>query len=244
MFTKETLSKMLFLDIETVRSHKSYDELSEGMHKMWEHKAESIKIKDEDPANPWTPEMKFLERAAIYAEFGRIVCISVGYIHWEGEEAQIKVKSFFDIDEVKILQGFKQMLESPRIQGWQLCAHNGKEFDFPYLCRRFLINKIVLPRLLQIQGKKPWETPFVDSMELWKFGDYKSYTKLELLCATFGIPSPKSDMDGSMVGEVFWNEADVERIARYCEQDVVATAQVLLAYSCMDLVATDRVFRL
>lgn len=243
MFTKETLSKMLFLDIETVRSHKSYQELSTGMQKMWEHKAESIKIKEEIPENPWTPEQKFMERAAIYAEFGRVVCVSVGYILWEGEEPQIKVKSFYDVDEAKLLEQFKQMLESPRLQGWQLCAHNGKEFDFPYLCRRFLINKISLPRILQTQGKKPWETPFVDSMELWKFGDYKNYTKLELLCEVFGIPSPKSDMDGSMVGDVFWNEFDEERIARYCEQDVIATAQLLLAYSGMALV-TDKIFRL
>lgn len=244
MFTKETLSKMLFLDIETVRSHKSYQELSTGMQKMWEHKSENIKIKEETPESPWTPEQKFMERAAIYAEFGRVVCVSVGYIHWEGEEAQIKVKSFYDINEAKLLTQFKQMLESPRLQGWQLCAHNGKEFDFPYLCRRFLINKIVLPRILQTHGKKPWETSFIDSMELWKFGDYKNYTKLELLCEVFGIPSPKSDMDGSMVGEVFWNEADEERIARYCEQDVIATAQLLLAFSSLNLVVADKICRL
>jgi len=243
MFTKDALKQILFLDIETVRSHKEYSELSAGMQHMWAHKAESVKIKEEDAQNPWTPEQKFLDRAAIYAEFGRIVCISVGYILWENEEAHIKIKSFYGTDEALLLTQFKQMLESSKMKGWQLCAHNGKEFDFPYMGRRFLLNRIVPPRVLQTQGKKPWETSFLDSMDLWKFGDYKSYTKLELLCEAFQIPSPKSDMNGSQVGEVFWNDGDVERIARYCEEDVIATAQVLLSFSCMDLVPLERIHR-
>jgi 3'-5' exonuclease len=244
MFTKDLLKNILVLDIETVRGKKTYSELSPEMLKSWEHKAESVKIKDEDSENPWTAEMKYLDRAAIFAEFGRVVCVSVGFISWEGEEAQIRVKSFADTDEAVLLQNFKQMLESPRLQGWKLCAHNGKEFDFPYLCRRFLINQIPIPSILQMQGKKPWETSFIDTMELWKFGDFKNYTKLELLCAVFGIPSPKSDMDGSMVGEVFWEQGDNERIARYCEEDVIATAQLMLAYSCLPLVALNKVLRI
>lgn len=243
MFAKETLGKILFLDIETVRGKDTYEELSEGMHKMWEHKADSIKIKEDTPENPWTPEMKYLDRAAIFAEFGRVVCVSVGYLLWEQDGPKIKVKSFCDADEEVLLRSFKEMLEHPKLKGWQLCAHNGKEFDFPYLCRRFLLNQIPLPTALNTQGKKPWETSFLDSMEMWKFGDYKSYTKLELLCESFGIPSPKSDMDGSMVGEVFWNDQDLDRIARYCEEDVIATAQLLLAYSCMPLVPLDRIVR-
>ncbi len=243
MFTKEALEKILFLDIETVRSHKAYFELSDGMQKMWTHKADSVKIKEEDLAHPWTPEQKYMERAAIYAEFGRVVCVSVGYIMWEDGEAHIKTKSFYGTDEAKLLLEFKQMLEHAKMQGWKLCAHNGKEFDFPYMGRRFLLNGITLPCALQVQGKKPWESSFLDSMELWKFGDYKSYTKLELLCEAFSIPSPKSDMDGSQVGEVYWKDGNVERIARYCEEDVIATAQLLLAYSCMPLVIADNIHR-
>lgn len=231
MFSKTELAKILFLDIETVRGKKHFEELPEGMKAMWEHKAKSIKTEEEQAI-----EEKYNDRAAIYAEFGKVVCISIGFVHWIEDVPHIKLKSFFGADEAQVLTDFGNLLNS-KFKDWKLCAHNGKEFDFPYLCRRFLIHQIAIPKLLAVQGLKPWEVPFVDTMELWKFGDYKSYTKLELLCQVFDIPTPKDDMDGSMVGKVFWEENDAGRIAKYCEKDVIATIQVMMKFAFFDLVA-------
>ncbi|MEO1655281.1 MAG: 3'-5' exonuclease [Bacteroidota bacterium] len=234
MFSKDDLAKMLFIDIETVRGESSYESLKPGLQQMWEAKARYISSEEEK-----SPAEKYYERAGIYAEFGKVVCISLGRIHWKEEEPQFILRSFFGEDEALILSQFKRLLDEARFRGWSLCAHNGKEFDFPYLCRRYLINQIPLPRILQVQGKKPWEVPFLDTMELWKFGDYKNYTKLELLCQVFGIPSPKDDIDGSQVGKVFWEESAVDRIAQYCEKDVLATAQVMLRYANLSLIQDE-----
>ncbi len=235
MFTAEESARILFLDIETVRGHRYFADLSEEMQAMWTHKAQYIKSEEES-----TAEEKYYERAGIYAEFGRVVCISFGIIFWQDTTPHLKVKSFYGQDEKQVLLRFKSLLDE-KFRGWQLCAHNGKEFDFPYLCRRYLINQVPLPKLLQIQGKKPWEVPFLDTMELWKFGDYKNFTKLALLCHVFGIPSPKNDMDGSQVSTVFWESEEIERIARYCEQDVVATAQVFMKYCIFPTISKDHI---
>lgn len=230
MFSNNEISKILFLDIETVRATKTYEELPEGLQTMWDLKATHIKA---DPEI--SPEEKYYDKAGIFAEFGKVVCISFGFVHWVQDTPKMKIKSFFGEDESKVLGDFKNLLNQ-KFQGWRLCAHNGKEFDFPYLCRRYLINQIPLPEMLRIQGKKPWEIPFLDTMELWRFGDYKNYTKLELLCHVFGIPSPKDTIDGSQVGRVFWEEDGVAEIARYCEKDVVATIQLFMKYACMPLI--------
>lgn len=236
MFTKQQLSNMLFLDIETVRAWNNYDDIPENIKEAWQHKAKSVRSDDEEVSI----EDKFYDKAAIFAEFGKVVCISIGFLYWRNNQVEFKLKSFYGQDEKQLLLEFKNLLDN-KFSNWQLCAHNGKEFDFPYLCRRFLLNQIHLPKLLDIQGKKPWEVPFLDTMELWKFGDRKNYTKLELLCQIFNIPTPKDDIDGSMVGKVFWEEEDVERIAIYCEKDVVATAQLMLKYSILALVSSDNI---
>ena len=175
----------------------------------------------------------YKDRAAIFAEFGQVVCISCGFLRFEGQGPVFRAKSWFGSDESANLQGFAKMLNDylevkPRVA---LCAHNGKEFDSPYLGRRYLINRLPVPEPLRVQGKKPWETAFIDTMELWKFGDYKSFTSLDLLTAILDVPTPKDDMDGSQVGSVFWEEGDHARIAHYCEKDVLATAQVLLRFA-------------
>jgi len=238
MFEPNFIKNILFLDIETVRGKKDFEELSETMQKMWFHKAKSIKTEEE-----LSEKEKYLERAAIYSEFGQVVTISFGMIRWENGEAHLRVKSFFGEDESEVLKDFKKLLDEdlkafPKLQ---LCAHNGKEFDFPYLSRRFLINQIPLPKILQTQGKKPWEVQHLDTMELWKFGDWKNFTKLELLCEVFGIPTPKGDIDGSQVGEVFWEEKDVERITRYCEKDVLAIAQLYLKYAILPIIKEENI---
>jgi predicted PolB exonuclease-like 3'-5' exonuclease len=251
MYSKEQLSKILFLDIETARSTKAYNELSEGMQKMWELKSQNIEPKD----GSLSPEEKYYEKAAIYAEFGRVICISCGFIYEKDGEMFFKVKSFFGKDEKKILENFKNFLDpntgrvdrDGNIFGEKkffhyLAAHNGKEFDIPYMGRRYLVHQLALPIMLNIRGKKPWEVPhLLDTMELWKFGDGKNFTKLELLCNLFGIPTPKDDIDGSQVGEVFWEEENYERIAVYCEKDVVATAQLMLKYNFYPLIPENNI---
>ena len=224
-------SKILFLDIETVSQKKTFDELEERMQKLWAHKAEQIGKGDEEA----TPESLY-ERAGIYAEFGKIVCISVGFFN----DKRFRLKSFYGHNEKALLTEFANMLS--RYYDYpdaQLCAHNGKEFDFPYIARRMLINGIQIPRVLQVAGKKPWETNFIDTMELWKFGDYKNYTSLDLLCAILDIPTPKDDINGSEVGCVYWKENDLERIKTYCQKDVLAIAQLMRRYNYLPLITDD-----
>lgn len=215
---------ILFLDIETVPQFEDYNQLPDAFKQLWDKKAKKISTNDEIPEETY-------QRAGIYAEFGKIICISVGLIVNKDDKKFFRVKSFAGLDEAELLIGFADMLNKfsakPKAT---LCAHNGKEFDFPYIARRCLINGIKLPKILNIAGKKPWEVMFLDTMELWKFGDYKHYTSLNLLTHIFNIPTPKDDIDGSQVAEVFYKEKDLERIVRYCEKDVLAVAQLLLRY--------------
>lgn len=219
-----SVNNILFLDIETVSRHSEFNELSEEWQKLWEHKAQFLlRNKDEETA------ASIYGRAAIYAEFGKIICISCGCISGKEGEKKLVIKSFSGEDEKTILKDFSEMLVK-----WgsdpakMLCAHNGKEFDFPYLCRRLIINELPIPSILNISGKKPWEVNHYDTMELWKFGDYKNFTSLNLLAHTLGIPTPKDDIDGSMVGAIYWKEKDLARITTYCQKDVITVAQVLL----------------
>jgi predicted PolB exonuclease-like 3'-5' exonuclease len=221
MFNNLNLDKILFLDIETVPMVEAYDLLPEKFKTLWDKKSHYLKKAEDD-----TPDVLF-GRAGIYAEFGKIVCISVGYLH----NRDFRLKSFYGEDELVLLKEFAEMLNRYYNNRDQLlCAHNGKEFDFPYIARRMLINGIKLPSIINMAGKKPWEVPHLDTMELWKFGDYKNYTSLELLSAVFGIPTPKDDIDGSMVAEVYYKEKDLERIVTYCQRDTLTVAQLLFCY--------------
>ena len=216
-----SLDKILFLDIETVPMCATYDELPERFVPLWDKKAGYLKREEED-----TPSALF-PRAGIYAEFGKVVCISFGMFR----DGNFRIKSFYGDDEKALLTDFANLLESKfSSKDFLLCAHNGKEFDFPYLSRRMLINAIPLPEILDLAGKKPWEVAHIDTMELWKFGDFKNYTSLEVLSAVFDIPTPKDDIDGSQVGKVYWEDKDLERIVKYCQKDVLAIAQLFLRY--------------
>ncbi len=222
------------MDIETVPQQQHFSDLDETAQQLWEQKTQ-YQRKDEFTAE------EFYERAGIWAEFGKIVCISVGYFIHKGENRNFRVTSFYG-EEIKILREFKQLLKDHFSQVKHLlCAHNGKEFDFPYIARRMVINGINLPYKLDLFGKKPWEVPHLDTMELWKFGDYKHYTSLKLLAYVLGIPSPKEDMDGSMVKDVFYKENDLDRIVTYCELDVVTTAQVFLRLRNEELLADEEI---
>lgn len=225
MYKKEQLENILFLDIETASQTSTFEELSERMQGLWGKKSRRY-AKEYDKPDHAT---MYMDKAAIHAEFGRVVCISCGYLRFNEQGVPtLKMRSFYGEDEKKLLAEFAENVNKFCSRpGRILCAHNGKEFDFPYLGRRYLIQSLQVPYVLRTQGKKPWETPFVDTMEMWKFGDFKSYTSLDTLAAVFDIPTSKDDIDGSQVSSTFY-AGDVERIKIYCEKDVSVTAQVML----------------
>ncbi|MEJ6673880.1 MAG: 3'-5' exonuclease [Polaribacter sp.] len=219
------LKDVLFLDIETVPQKEKWQQLSKETQALFEKKTK-YQRKEEFTAEA------FYERAGIWAEFGKIVCISVGYFVAAAKHKQFRLTSFFGDDEHKILTEFKVLLETHFTKKNNvLCAHNGKEFDFPFISRRMIVHQIALPEKLNLFGKKPWEVPHIDTLELWKFGDYKHYTSLKLLTSILGVPSPKDDIDGSEVAQVYYQEKDLERIVAYCEKDTLAVAQVLLRFN-------------
>lgn len=221
---------VLFLDIETVPFLPSYDLLPEKLKKHWDKKAKRLQ-------NEYSEEENIYSKAGIFAEFGKIICISCGFLKTADNKTNFRIKSFFGDVEKEILTGFNNLLDTSFNKFDNLlCAHNGKEFDYPYIARRTLINGLKLPKILNIAGKKPWDIQHLDTMELWKFGDYKSYTSLDLLSAIFNIPTPKDDIDGSMVAEVYWKEKDIERIVTYCQKDVLTVAQLYLRYKGKPLI--------
>ncbi len=221
------LEKILFLDIETVPQTESLDNLPPELRLLWEEKFNTIKLRmPEKYETETTAEEGYKKSAGIYSEFAKVVCISVGFIYFKDKEMYIKVKSFAGDDEIQLLNDFAAMMEKQ--PQYYLCGHNIKEFDIPFLCRRMLVNGITIPLSMNVAGKKPWETTFIDTLELWRFGDYKNYTSLRLLTAIFGIPTPKDDIDGSMVADVYYNEKNIKRISNYCEKDVVATIRLYL----------------
>jgi DNA polymerase elongation subunit (family B) len=230
MLNQIKVENLLFVDIETVSGKASFEELSPNLQEFWEKKSNYFRKEDESASDVYG-------RAGIYAEFGKVVCISTGVITRKNGAKHFVAKSYYSDDEKLLLRDFGEMLNRFFAKpNRNLCAHNGKEFDFPYIARRMLINGLPLPDVLDIAGKKPWEVQFLDTLELWKFGDYKHYTSLALLCEIFNVPTPKDDIDGSMVGDVYWKEQDLERIAIYCEKDILATAQVLLRYQGEDII--------
>jgi len=217
---------ILFIDIETVPQRPDFSELSAQFQQLWDKK--SVYFRKEDQ-----PASEVYERAGIYAEFGKIICISAGLIIQKNGERFYRVKSFHDHDEKKLLLSFNDMLDKfTSNPAKKLCAHNGQEFDYPYIARRTLINGLPLPKILNIAAAKPWEIKerLLDTLQMWKFGDYKSYTSLDLLCAVFNIPTPKDDIDGSEVARVYYQEGDLDRIIRYCEKDTLALANLMLRY--------------
>ena len=223
MIKQVQFEKILFLDIETVPQAYQFEQLDDKSKALFEAK-NRFQISPEKPI-----EQIFEDRGGILAEFGKIVCITVGMLHEGSQGKSIRLKSYYHDDEETLLVQFKRLLEDHYNTPYHvLCGHNSKEFDIPYICRRMLINGIALPSILQIAGKKPWEINHIDTMELWKFGDYKSYTSLSLLCHVMQIPTPKDDISGADVARVYYEEQDLQRIMVYCEKDVVALIQLFL----------------
>ena len=238
MLQNISFDNLLLLDIETVPQYAAYSQLPENIKNLWEKKTTYLRKDNQTPEDLY-------ERAGIYAEFGKIICISVGVFDTNNKLPNLRIKSFYDEDEKKILANFARLLDGMADRkNMQLCAHNGKEFDFPYIARRMVINKFRLPYVLDISGKKPWETNFIDTMELWKFGDYKHYTSLELLTTILNIPNPKDEIDGSMVASIYWNEKDFELIVKYCEKDVIAIAQLIRRFKGEELIRDQDIIRI
>jgi len=229
------LEHILFIDIETVPQYQNFDELPEVFKDLWAKKSKRFQTDSLGPAEVYN-------RAGIFSEFGKIVCISAGYFHSVNDGASLRITSFYGSSEKHLLGEFLQLVKQHFDKDKQyLCAHNGKEFDFPYIARRSLINGLPLPSCIDTRGLKPWEIRHLDTLELWRFGDYKNYTSLPLLAAIFGIPTPKDDIDGSLVADVFWRENDIHRIVNYCQKDVVAIAQLYRKYRGLDLLDTKSI---
>ncbi|MFD2584459.1 3'-5' exonuclease [Pedobacter vanadiisoli] len=227
------LNQVMVLDIETVPQYPSFQDVPPHFQELWEQKTHYQRNSEQ------TAE-EFYEKAGIMAEFGKIICISLGIFYTEEKTSKLRIKSFAGHDENEILSQFSALLNK-QPAALMFCAHNGKEFDFPYLCRRLLVNGIEIPVQLQLSGKKPWEVNHIDTMELWKFGDYKHYTSLNLLSAILNIPTPKDDINGSQVRQVYYEERNLDRIVTYCQKDVITTAQVLLKFKGMDIIPEENI---
>lgn len=231
------IENLLLIDIETVSEKESFHLLDDEWKELWiEKTSRSL------PADT-SPEEFYPLRAAILAEFAKVACISFGYFKKVNNEWQLRIKSLCSENELQLLNDFVATLKKLHVnnQKWIFCGHNIKEFDVPFLCRRMLINNIPIPVVFDFQSMKPWETPVLDTLHLWRFGDYKHYTSLKLLAAVLGIPSPKDDIDGSQVGDVYWKEKDLNRISIYCEKDVATTANIILRFKGMPLLNENQV---
>jgi DNA polymerase elongation subunit (family B) len=231
------IENLLLIDNETVSEKESFHLLDDEWKELWIEKT-SRNL----PADT-SPEEFYPLRAAILAEFAKVACISFGYFKKINNEWQLRIKSLCSENELQLLNDFVTTLKKLYVnnQKWIFCGHNIKEFDVPFLCRRMLINNIPIPAVFDFQSMKPWETPVLDTLHLWRFGDYKHYTSLKLLAAVLGIPSPKDDIDGSQVGNVYWKEKDLNRISIYCEKDVATTANIILRFKGIPLLNESQV---
>jgi 3'-5' exonuclease len=233
---KFSLENLLVIDIETVRSYQLYEDMPERLQAQWDRKSTFFRSEKDE-----SPKELFEDKGGIYAEFGKVVSISVGFFTYAGADLSIRVKALYNEDENVLLSEFVELLQKFDGKNLTLCGHNGKEFDFPYLCRRMLVNGIKLPPVLDTAGKKPWEVNHLDTMEMWKFGDRKNFTSLELLATLFDIPTSKDAIDGSQVSSVYYEAKDLEKIAKYCSKDVVVTAQLLLKLSQQETIKEENI---
>ena len=239
LIQKSKLDNILFLDIETVSQHATYSEMDSDFQKLWDKKAKNLLKFQKEEFSPDASARLYEEKAAIFAEFAKVVCITVAYLRKHKKEYEVRIKSFYGSDEKEVLKDFSSLINKhfDEPKKYFICGHNIKEFDVPFLGRRFLVNNIKLPDIFNLIGKKPWESKhLIDTLEMWKFGDYKNYVSLDLLAKVLGVSSPKVNMDGSMVGAAFWKEDKLEEIKDYCELDVITSVNVFLRLNGNDVV--------
>ncbi|UAY52609.1 ribonuclease H-like domain-containing protein [Ferruginibacter albus] len=237
MITSLPLEKFLFIDIETVSQSENFQLLTEEWKMLWQEKVFRT-LPDGVSVYEYYPQ-----RAGIMAEFAKVICISIGYFRKENNNYQLRIKSIYGDDEGQLLQSFIQTVNQLEAASnkWSFTGHNIKEFDIPFLCRRLLVNNLPIPAYLDFQNMKPWETNLIDTFQYWRFGDYKNFTSLKLLAAALGVPSPKDDIDGSMVGEVYWKEKDLQRIVIYCQKDVVTVANIVLRFKNQPVLKEEQI---
>ncbi|MDX2191586.1 MAG: 3'-5' exonuclease [Bacteroidota bacterium] len=234
---KIDLTSILFIDIETISGSEKYEQLSERFQALWNHKAKYLHEEGKTVAD------LYFEKAGIFAEFGKIIVIGVGFFYYnESKELCFKSKSIQGNDEQKLLNEFSELIAKFNNRSLKLCAHNGKEFDFPYICRRMLVNRIPLPPILQLNELKPWEVPHLDTLEMWKFGDKKNYTSLELLAAIFNIPTSKDGIDGSKVNAAYYLSSQLKEISDYCQRDVIVMARIFLKLHQLPDIKEENIF--
>ncbi len=237
MLPNVALDQLLLLDIETTPAAAAFDDLPQQLQSLWTEKLSKTAPDSVNAAEDYA------NKAGIYAEFGKVICISVGFFTLENNRYHLRLKSFYNDDETIVLNGFLELVNKfyAKYPRFQFAGHNIKEFDIPYICRRSVIHQLSLPQPLQLHGFKPWELPMLDTLQLWRFGDYKNYTSLKLLTTILGIPTPKDDIDGSMVAGVYWKERDLPRIAAYCQKDVAAVAQLVMRFKGLPLLKEEEV---
>ena len=237
------LENLLLIDIETVSEHPVFNGMNEEWQSLWKEKVQRSLPEDVSAAEFYP------QRAGVMAEFAKVICISIGYFRKDGNTQQLRLKSFYGDDEKILLQDFTAALHKMDSNNnkWNFTGHNIKEFDIPFICRRLLINGLPVPPFLDFQNMKPWETNMVDTFQYWRFGDYKHYTSLKLLAAALKVPSSKDDIDGSMVGDVYWSqtpgekEKNLDRIVTYCQKDVVTTGNIILRFKNMPLLNESQI---
>ncbi|WP_340152521.1 3'-5' exonuclease [uncultured Marivirga sp.] len=227
---------ILFIDIETVPQTEYYNDLTEKEKMLWQHKASFLAKNEETAEDIYT-------RAGIYAEFGKIVVASLGWMFGDEKNRKLRLTTIANKNEAKLLEELVEILQKVDGTNAVICGHNIKEFDIPYICRRILVNGLKLPSILDVSAMKPWQTPYTDTLEMWKFGDRKHYTKLDLLAHIFDLPTSKDDIDGSQVYEVYYKEGDLKRIAEYCEKDVVLTCQLYLKLKGQPILQEEQIIK-
>ncbi len=238
--------KIIFLDIETIPVQADFKDLPENLKPFWEKKAKTLAYNSSgQEEQAMSPSESFAQYAGLFAEFGKIICISVGNISFANGEKVFRLKSFAGDDETQLLKDFAEILHALKNKpGHQLCGHNIKEFDLPFVARKMIIHGLPLPEQIDVAGKKPWEVPYIDTMELWKFGSFRHQISLALMATLLGIPTPKDDIDGSQVAQVYYQERNIKRIATYCEKDVLTTAQVFLKLKGEPLINPEHVIHI
>lgn len=231
------ISNLLLLDIETVPQVQKFSDLNETWQQLWIDKTSKQLLEH-------TPEETWKMRGGIMAEFGKIICISTGYFYEDENRNQcFKIKSISGDNETQVLQEFTELCNKfhKHNKNFIFGGHNIREFDIPYICRRILINNLPLPEYLWLHDRKPWETKMFDTLSWWKFGDNKNYTSLHLLANVLNIPTSKSDIDGSMVQDVYYDNKDLQRIVEYCQRDVVVVANIILKFQHLALLKDENV---
>ncbi len=227
------LENLIFIDIETVKEHEGFSGLDDVSADLWRKKSSFFKV-----AEGSVEEDLYEEKAGLYAEFAKVVCISVAFMVKNGEgKYDLRLKSFYGEEESFILKDFKELLDKYyKNSKYIFCGHNIKDFDLPFLMRRMLINQIRLPLKFNINNFKFYQPMAVDTFQIWKFGDHRNYTSLKLMQKALKIDFPEySEIDGNDIDQLYWKDKNMDSIIEHCQNDVISVAQLMLRFKSFDL---------